>query len=495
MSDPDTVMMDGNSNPTASIDPATSGSAIQKIPLEVLLRITYFLNTQELGRVRLLCRSIEQALYTSFTNEFFTRKQFMISQTSLQALIDISKSRLGPHLRKVHIGLDRFAQPQVHGDDARTARLAELFAEQFTMLGSGYHRDMLTEAFRHLENLEDVIIRDFNSSRRTRDGPNRQWTSYSSTTAYQETGIRPSIGHATAWSITPAAGGAFGSTVFNSVLFALGQAEARPKGIEYMSRHRNPLRDYAFNLPSYMSSVGPVLESLEKLHIDVGLIHGDVLPFSAGSVPTHSPSSDVLLRQFLLKTTNLKHLRINETHDSVAGPGVLLSWLAQTTTTTSPPSGPSPTFPHLEELNLGMMNIEATHILQVVRKFAPTLKRLELWKVNLLRRLPNDLTGAPPKVSFWTKFLERLKDIPLDSLRHIKVGNPQQQWISRPTKSWVNFEGNNVTEYTGTDWRHFVGEVIPKVVVHYTHDEGSDGEGDDDDDEDDGIWDQYALDL
>jgi hypothetical protein len=103
MADPDTVMTDGSASTT--LDPATAGSPIQKIPLEVLLRITHFLTTPELGKVRLLCRSMEQALYTSFTNEFFTRKQFMISEESLQALIDISKSRLSRHLRKVHIGL------------------------------------------------------------------------------------------------------------------------------------------------------------------------------------------------------------------------------------------------------------------------------------------------------------------------------------------------------------------------------------------------------
>ncbi|KAM0433939.1 hypothetical protein ACHAPT_003883 [Fusarium lateritium] len=501
MADPDTVMMDGSVStspgPATSgspMDPATAGSPIQKIPLEVLLRITYFLNTPELGNARLMCRSIEQALYTSFTKEFFTRKQFMISEESLQALIDISKSRLSRHLRKIHIGLDRFPQvPHIHGHDPRSHRLAEHYAGQFTLLSNGYHREMLAEAFRNLKYLEDVVFRDFNSTRRSRDGPYRQWTSYGSTTAYNETGTRP---NQTTWG--PEITVAYGSTVFSSVLFALGQAGARPKGIEYMSRSRNHLRDLAFNIPSYMeASVFPVLNNLEKLHLDVYLTGDD--GFSG------NPSAafcDEKLRQFLLQVTNIKHLRINETQGSATGPGALLGWLGQSSTPSGapvntasppvsvpggipPPGPPPPSFPLLEELNLGMMNVAPNRVLEALKKFAPTLQRLEMHKVILTRRLPNDSTGPPPKVSFWTKFLERLKDVPGLDLHHIKISCPQQQWLSRPSKSGVSFQADTKSfmEYTGPDWKHFVGEMIPKVVVHYTPDEGDrDSDSDSDDD-------------
>ncbi|KAJ3458065.1 hypothetical protein MRS44_012174 [Fusarium solani] len=476
MADPDTVMTDGSASTT--LDPATAGSPIQKIPLEVLLRITHFLTTPELGKVRLLCRSMEQALYTSFTNEFFTRKQFMISEESLQALIDISKSRLSRHLRKVHIGLDRFPQlPHIRGNDPQSLRLAEHYIGQFTLLSNGYHREMLAEAFRNLKHLEDVVFRDFNSTRRTRDGPYRQWTSYGSTTAFNETGTRP---NQTTWG--PETTVAYGSTVFSSVLFALGQAGARPKGIEYMSRSRNHLRDLAFNLPSYMeASVFPVLNNLEKLHLDVYLTGDDgFLAYPSAAF------SDASLRRFLLQVTNVKHLRINETQGSDTGPGALLGWLGQTsnpstsgasvnpaTSAPSVPSGvpptPPPSFPLLEELNLGMMSVSPSRVLEALAKFAPTLQR------------------SSPKVSFWTKFLERLKDVPSLDLHHIKISCPQQQWLSRPAKSPVNFQADNknAMEYTGPDWKHFVGEMIPKVVVHYTPDEG-----DPDSDSDDGSHDE-----
>ncbi|KAF4969971.1 hypothetical protein FSARC_2873 [Fusarium sarcochroum] len=498
--DPDTAMAD-TSTPSLV---ANSTSPFQKIPLEVLLRITYFVTTPELGNIRLTCRSIEQALYTTFTNEFFTRKQFMISETSLQALIDISKSRLSVHLKKVHFGLDRFAHAlQVHGHNARTARQMELYNGQFSLLSTGYHRDMLVEAFKNLSNLEDVVIRDFNSMRRTRDGPSKQWTSYGSTTALRETGSRPGQNSGMAWG--PDTSTAYGSTIFSSVLFALGQANARPKGIEHMSRSRNHLRDCAFNIPSYMEpSVIPVLENLEKLHIDVDLLGGS--DFSSDDAAGHSSTADMMLRNFLLKLKNIKHLRINETHSSVTGPGMLIGWLGRpdTPSPTPPassgpsplpgsplaPPGPSPNYPQLEELNFGMMNVEAQHLLAVARKFAPTLKRLELHKVTLRRRLPDGHTGTSPKVNFWAKFLEKLKEIPGLDLHRIKVSLPQQQWSSRPSRSLVAFEGqrNNVSEYTGPDWKHFVGyDMMPKVTVQWASEEsaGDDGDSDDDSDEDD----------
>ncbi|KAM5344801.1 hypothetical protein ACJ41O_010663 [Fusarium nematophilum] len=508
-----------------STSTSASSCPIQKIPLEVLLRITYFLTTPELGSLRLTCRPIEQALYTTFTNEFFTRKQFMVSEDSLQALIDISKSRLSPHLRFVHIGLDRFSHAQGGQHNMNKTRLLERHAGQFTIFATGHHRDMLAEAFRGLENLEDVIIRDFNSQKRTRDGFYRQWTSYGSTTAYLETGTRAGQGQGGPW--TSDTHVHYGGVVFSAVLYALGLAEARPKGIVYMSRHGNHLRDFAFNIPPYLERlVVPVLEGLEKLHIDIDLIGENSGSFY--SPPSPFPSAaDLHLRRFLIRPKNLKHLRINGTHSSAAGPGILLSWLSQPgdpvipsssspprqgAASNIPPWVPPPIFPHLEELNFGIMNVEAPHILGACRKFAPSLKRLELWKVTLLRHLPSDRAAGPlPKISFWTKFLEQLRDIPGLDLRHIKVGFPQQQWIDRPSRSWVNFGGPTVMQYTGPDWKHFVGEMVPKVKVNFPPDEESrsgesdesdeevedeeDGDGDDDEDGPVNVWDQYALDL
>lgn len=81
-----------------------SASPFNKVPLEVLLRISSHLTTPELGALRLTCRSIEQSMFNTFMREFFTKRQFMLTEDSLQALIDISKSRLSDCLSHVIVG-------------------------------------------------------------------------------------------------------------------------------------------------------------------------------------------------------------------------------------------------------------------------------------------------------------------------------------------------------------------------------------------------------
>lgn len=83
-------------------------STLNKLPLELLLRVTAHLDTSELCSFRLTCRSIEAALFHSFSKEFFSQKQFMLSYYSLQVLSDIAKSRLGDCLEHVIIGLDHY---------------------------------------------------------------------------------------------------------------------------------------------------------------------------------------------------------------------------------------------------------------------------------------------------------------------------------------------------------------------------------------------------
>ena len=94
-------------NMTLSSVPTTSESPLLRLPLELLLRITYHLTTPELGHVRLTCRQAEAALFRSFAREFFRRKRFMLTEFSLRALVDISKSRLGQHLQFLEIGLEK----------------------------------------------------------------------------------------------------------------------------------------------------------------------------------------------------------------------------------------------------------------------------------------------------------------------------------------------------------------------------------------------------
>lgn len=65
--------------------------SLTSLPVEVLAHISSFVSTQDFGALRLTCKHTENGLYRWFLDEFFTKKQFMLTPPSLQALLDISQ--------------------------------------------------------------------------------------------------------------------------------------------------------------------------------------------------------------------------------------------------------------------------------------------------------------------------------------------------------------------------------------------------------------------
>ncbi|KHN95644.1 F-box domain, Skp2-like protein [Metarhizium album ARSEF 1941] len=434
-------------------DIAPQGRPFQKIPVEVLLRIAYHLPTPALGSLRLTCRSLEQALYTTFVNEFFVRKQFMIALDSLQALIDISNSRLAHHLRFVHIGLDRFSEgiQRPLPDDEKERRFRERYADNFTLWNTGHHRDMLAEAFRNLPNLEGVVIRDVNSQRRSRDGPNAEWHSYGYMTVFHDTGVSLSQGMTGIWnSGFPYQ---YCSQIFAAVLYALGAAKTKIKGIEILSRNSNHLRDFAFNIPEFLEpSVVPVLQGLEKLHLCIDLSWRS--PHLG--LPVHTDLSrdgpDLFIRRFLAHAANLRNLRINEQRTNCAGLLNLIDWMIDGSS-----HGTAISMPRLEELSLGTMNIDSRRLLKLIAKFAPSLRSLELWKITMVRPLPPSTPGPAPK----------------------EMGMLQQHWIEKPVPAHVTFrETGPMRQYTGPDWKQFIAEIKLSLEVHWPYETDGIADGD-----------------
>lgn len=173
-------------DPTIIGDNSQSGLA--SIPLEVLFQITSNLTTPEFGRLRCTCKLIEARLFNSFSREFFTKRKFTFTEFSLQAFVDISKSRLSSCLSHVIFGLERPAlrsypsasqiasntQPNIR---VKNNRLLHEYAEHISFINSGQDLEMLVEAFSNLGNLQTVGMRDFNSRTRSRDYPNTEWKS------------------------------------------------------------------------------------------------------------------------------------------------------------------------------------------------------------------------------------------------------------------------------------------------------------------------------
>lgn len=145
----------------------------------MLKKVTSNLTTPEYGNLRLTCKSIESTLLEAFTREFFTKRQFMLTEFSLQALVDISKSRFGKHIKHVIIGLERPSRPSGGSTIAPffTNPMSLDYVRHMTLLNTDQDVEMLAEAFSNLKNLETIGIRDFYSRSRNRDYPNNQWKS------------------------------------------------------------------------------------------------------------------------------------------------------------------------------------------------------------------------------------------------------------------------------------------------------------------------------
>jgi hypothetical protein len=166
----------------------TSPSGLVSIPAEMLLQITSYLTTPELGNVRLTCKSIEESLLASFTREFFTKRQFTFTEFSLQALFDISRSRFSTTLTHVLFGIEKASLERVaqsgsyantRSERAQANRRLEGYVSHLAFMNTGQDFEILSEAFSNLQNLEVVGMRDFYSRSRTRDWPFVEWRSKS----------------------------------------------------------------------------------------------------------------------------------------------------------------------------------------------------------------------------------------------------------------------------------------------------------------------------
>lgn len=131
------------------------------IPLEVLLQITSYLTTPDYGNFRGACKKLEADLFGAFAKEFFSKRQFALVEFSIQALVDISKSRLGPYLKHVIISLQHPQYIPDRSTDAEHAVQHNHYHAEFLshrdLTNTGLDVEMLSEAFKHLPNLERYV--------------------------------------------------------------------------------------------------------------------------------------------------------------------------------------------------------------------------------------------------------------------------------------------------------------------------------------------------
>ncbi|KAL2068413.1 hypothetical protein VTL71DRAFT_16511 [Oculimacula yallundae] len=281
---------------------APQSSPLASIPLELLLQINRHLTTPEYGNLRLTCKHIEDQLLNAFTKEFFQKRQFMFTEFSLQALLDISKSRFATSLKHVIFGLE---QPPMNPPSPRNPigvvlslsesverenRIMTNWLDHATFLGTGQNVEVLAQAFSYLSRLETVGLRDFSSRSRFRDFPNVHWNSYGVSTYHQETGLHLQNPGRTHHPGLPTDHAMTTHRMFQDILRAAGKASLRLQNFEIILRDW-ALLDRAFNIPTYLQpTIDPVIANLRTLFLDLHHSYSVLMSVVVNGTSQLSPS-------------------------------------------------------------------------------------------------------------------------------------------------------------------------------------------------------------
>ncbi|KAH7066787.1 hypothetical protein BKA63DRAFT_127820 [Paraphoma chrysanthemicola] len=462
-------------------------ASLLTLPLELLVAVSSYLTTPDLGALRLTCKQAEKSLYEWFAEEFFTKKQFMLTYKSLEALIDISKHvGFSKKLTHVIIATNAYSDIPLRFRDSEAAeRFIEGAEDHKVLLSTGVVRDMLTEAFKNLENLHTVGIRDFNNDKRRRDGIGASWSSWGATTVYRETGVE--LQFSTIHHLTTGQAVNFACLAFQNIIYALGKANRKPQELEVLLR-RSLLPDGAFYIPKFLQpELDLVLHDLKTL-----LLRTDVF---VRSFHTHTNGTPVdlkpghYLRFFLGRTPNLTHLRLNLQKSNIKDNEEFLEWLALPPAT--PTSLPTPFFDppsialhKLAKLEFGQFNARPSILLNVIAKFASTLQEISLWRITMNAGAGTSFAGQP---NLWAGFFSKLADVPQLNLTSLKTGMLSQDHFL------VQFKNPGVKdakpdmsrEYAGNKMEAFLKELIDEVFVLWPQVVHVDSENEDEDEDED----------
>lgn len=397
-----------------------------QMPPELLLRISDHLTTKELGHFRSSCRHVESVLFDTFAKEFFSKRQFMLEDVSLQVLVAIAKHpTLSRWLSHVIIGAEAFRHDPDYSDDVSKARYLAGHVERSTLVATGQACDMLTEAFSKLPHLQTVGLRDYaggaQGSGRERDGPGSTWKSYGWSFGLSEDAEehlqRYGRPRTTMWTAP--------DTMLPIIIHALAKANAQPESIEVFLRKDSELRASSFNVFNGPTATGvaSVLKDMKTLMLSISIGSQSVFGVPPQEMTDDDPVS-LPLQHFLTHTPSLECLRLNFHMGSKFAEHVL-QWLGRPCQSSLSTHGrrhlPSIALERLTSLDLGMMTVNGSTLVKLVAKF--NLHSLNLWKVAVKHESDTSI-----KESLWSRLLTGLSDALGDntSLHSVMIGFPSQ---------------------------------------------------------------------
>ncbi|GAP82549.1 putative F-box domain-containing protein [Rosellinia necatrix] len=483
------------------------------VPLEVLLHITSHLTTPEYGYLRRACKQLEVLLFGAFAKEFFTKRQFSLTEFSIQALVDISKSRLGPSIEHLIIHLEH-PHTAAYADATSAIRLGvaprtmvqynQYYAESVShteFITTGLDVEMLSDAVKHLPNLETIGMRDFHSRNRHRD--NTVWNSYGTVTLEKETGYKMELPYPTPSTLRR--GPEYASYVFLTILRAVGNgvvSGSNPKLTRMeVLLHTCTFRDLSFKIPDrFDASISSALKRfnvilLDNLSEETGYFHAA----DSGDGTSSVLASGYCLSRFLAKASALQHLRLNFQKYSPQSTERFLLWLAgagQNPTGTAAntmsslasanASGSLPThFPptpqswDLKRIDIGMASVTEDVLLSVYKRYKTTLRAISLHKITLL-------PPAHTKANLWAHLCNGMVKGELE-LEELMLSDIRQSLRGRLTRyGEVTFEGNQRSKtWTGSAFSQAIKDITDEMVPSWN---SGDSDADDDDymDDDEG---------
>ncbi|KAG9855345.1 hypothetical protein KCV05_g7156, partial [Aureobasidium melanogenum] len=473
--------------------------ALTDLPPELLLRVSAFLTTSELGKFRLTSKNIEAILFDSFAREFFTKKQFMLEQLSLQALIDISNHpTLASRLSEVVISTHIFpSDPDIISTGKALHNNA--YVSHDVLMASGQAVHMLSEAFSKLSNLRTVGLRDYNASGRYRDGEFATWKSWGWSFAWDGLpGYDANSLHGQRDLRTT-----FPAPILPVLFYALGHAKVVPESIHVFLRKRPKLNQQSFNiLDGYLGEkIRPVLGNMKELMLAIDNTTGPYYYQNIMACTKPETVNTIPLARLLHHTPKLETLRLNfePSQPFVSG---FIGWLG------SPAN--SVALPQLTALELGMLTVPAAKLLKVLTKF--DLESFSLWKVKLYGSSLSDPENC------WQALLKDLATTLKQKtrLKSVLIGFPTQLTCRRDDEDVCYFKpvGASDEDITvgdedisgmtqqakhyagpGTSMVEWLEELSKRIYVPppeddmvslHSDDEGlDDGEGQDEDNDDD----------
>lgn len=423
-----------------------------QLPIELFIRVAYFLNTKNFGNLRLTCRRVEELLHNQFVREFFARRAVGLTGVSLQNLVDISRSRLATYVGTVELQTGAVVTPPFFYRGYRTVDQNPLIRQSIiadSILHSGQHTIMLRAAFGKLTSLETVTISCISRAGQRRQGSHYRAYGY---TASETASRRPrtlQAQHAAA-------------VGFVSVLTALGLAQA--SSVVHINAGCAPTTDAVLWVNDFMASATlPVLQRLTRLHLsmcDPLYAAEDAyersrirLEQSSGELD-HEPLFPELLK-FLSHCHSLRELTLGTLRtmpEENFGPN-LLRGLTFSSQNLRP-------LDKVESLHIRTTITSSKHLLQFIQQFAPSLTSLTLSKISL-----DDLNGRHPPSDYdyalcVTTFLRKLMALPELNIQNVKLN---EIWVADKPYSMflVKFIDNKLsTEYTGPSWTTFLDGVV-----------------------------------